>query len=174
MNIDRWKFVAEMTAIGAIVASLVFVGLQMKQAESIARYEFFSGQDAPVDFVEALSGHGEIWLKGCADDELTDPEMLIFVRLVSMHNMARNSQMNRVRLLNLPISSEFPAYRMALDMYSNPGLRKAWILQSDIGRQNDTLTGGENSWSAMVERQLKGIENNPPALLTNGFLCGTL
>ncbi len=53
MNTERLKFVAEMTVIGAIVASLVFVGLQMKQAESIARYEFFSGQDAPVDFVEA-------------------------------------------------------------------------------------------------------------------------
>jgi hypothetical protein len=63
---------------------------------------------------------------------------------------------------------------MALDMYSNPGLRKAWILQTDIGRQNNNLPGGANSWSAMVERQLKDIENNPPALLTSGFLCGIL
>jgi len=60
----------------------------MKQAENIARYELFSGQDTPVDFVEALTGYEEIWLKGCADEEMTDSEMLIFVRLVSMHNMA--------------------------------------------------------------------------------------
>jgi hypothetical protein len=144
----------------------------MKQAENIARYEFFSGQDVPVDYVEALRGHEGIWLKGCADEEMTDSEMLIFVRLVTMHNMARNSQMNRVRLLNLPISPEYPAYRMALDLYSNPGLRKAWLLQDELGRQNDTLTDGVNSWSAMVARQLKDIENNPPAFLTNSFLCG--
>jgi len=82
--------------------------------------------------------------------------------------------MNRVELLNLPIAPEFPTYRMALDLYNNPGPRKAWILQTEIGRQNDNLPSGVDSWSAMVERQLKDIENNPSSLLTNSFLCGIL
>ena len=171
MDTDRWKFFAEMIDIGAIVASLIFVGLQMKQAENIARYEFFSGADAPADFVEALKGQEETWLKGCADDEMSDAEMLIFLRLTSMHNLARNAQMNRVRLLNLAISSEYPAFRMALDLYSNPGLRKAWTLQANIARRN-SAAGGLDSWTAMVERHLEDIEKNLPALLTSGVLCG--
>jgi len=145
----------------------------MKQAESIARYEFYSGADAPVDFVTALQGYEALWLRGCADGEMTDAEMLIFIRLASMHNLARNAQMNRVRLLGLDISTDYPAYRMALDMYSNPGLRKAWMLQADIVRRNKAVAGGLDSWSAMVERQLADLERNPPAMLTSGVLCGT-
>lgn len=175
-NLDnnRWKFAAEIIGIAAIVASLLFVGLQMKQAENIARYEFFSGVDAPVDFVEALRGHEEIWLKGCADDEMTDAEMLIFLRLTSMHDLARNAQMNRVRLLDLSISSDYPAYRMALDLYSNPGLRKAWLLRSEIERQNQHLDTGQNTWSSTVIGHLEEIESDPPVLLTSGALCGML
>jgi hypothetical protein len=172
MDKDRWKFAAEMVAIAAIVASLLFVGLQMKQAENIARYEFFSGADVPADFVEALRGQEEIWLKGCADEEMTDAEMLIFLRLASMHILARNAQTNRVRLLNLSISPEYPAYRMALDLHSNPGLKKTWHLQAEIDRQNPTLTPGLSSWTTAVERHLDDIERNPPALLTSGVLCG--
>ena len=59
-----------MVAIAAIVASLIFVGLQMKQAENIARYEFFSGADVTADFVEALREQEQVWLKRCADERM--------------------------------------------------------------------------------------------------------
>lgn len=98
--------------------------------------------------------------------------MLIFLRLASMHNLARNAQANRVRLLNLSISADFPAYRMALDLHSNPGLKKAWYLQVGIGRQNPNLTTGLNTWSTMVERHLDELERNPPPPLTSVVLCG--
>ena len=35
----RWRDIAELVG---IAASLIFVGLQMKQTEDIARYEFYS------------------------------------------------------------------------------------------------------------------------------------
>ncbi|MGI9202482.1 MAG: hypothetical protein ACR2Q3_00645 [Woeseiaceae bacterium] len=36
MNISAWKDIAELVGIGAIVASLIFVGMQLKQSQDIA------------------------------------------------------------------------------------------------------------------------------------------
>jgi len=52
MKNTNWKDIAELTGIAAIVASLVFVGLQMKQSHQIALAEIYQARTATV--VEAL------------------------------------------------------------------------------------------------------------------------
>ncbi len=51
MNGKNWKDTAELIGIAAIVASLIFVGFQMKQEQEIARAEALGGYIATsVDF----------------------------------------------------------------------------------------------------------------------------
>jgi hypothetical protein len=49
MASERWKGIAELIGIAAIVASLVFVGLQMKQTEDVATL---------------ISQNPDVWLRG--------------------------------------------------------------------------------------------------------------
>jgi len=51
MASTQWKDIAELIGIGAIVASLVFVGLQMKQSHEIAIADQYQNRaDAALDF----------------------------------------------------------------------------------------------------------------------------
>ena len=48
MKIVNWKDIAELIGIAAIVASLVFVGLQMKQSDKIALSEIYQARTTAV------------------------------------------------------------------------------------------------------------------------------
>ena len=61
MNPTNWKDIAELLGIAAIVASLVFVGLQMKQSHDIAlAAQYHARAEAVMSFHEVQYEVGEI------------------------------------------------------------------------------------------------------------------
>ena len=63
MKSASWKDVTELVAIIAILASLVFVGLQLSQAEVIARSEInFAILDTQIEVSNAISAHPDVAL----------------------------------------------------------------------------------------------------------------
>ena len=73
MKFQNWKETAELVGLAASVASLVFVGLQMRQTGEIARSQIYSNQLAnALTAYSAISDHPDIWVRGKRGDEL-DP-----------------------------------------------------------------------------------------------------
>jgi len=67
-----WRGVAELIGVGAVVASLIFVGLQMRQSQDIAMAEnIFSGNSDRLAMNLAITENPEIWVKGNAGEILT-------------------------------------------------------------------------------------------------------
>lgn len=65
MNSTNWKYLAELIGIWAIVASLIFVGLQMRQESDIAVRESRSDfGESSIELARLLSDHGDVWIKG--------------------------------------------------------------------------------------------------------------
>ena len=65
MKFKEWNEIAELVGVAAIVASLVFVGLQMKQTQDIARTEVYLGLYATgVEINHRLAEHVGVWIKG--------------------------------------------------------------------------------------------------------------
>ncbi len=93
MRFDRWKDVVELTGIVAIVASLIFVDLQVQQDERTSRLELF---DRAVDQSRELNGlisqHANVWYRGCSGVEMSGEDELVFVKIYNAyidHNYLR-------------------------------------------------------------------------------------
>ena len=90
MNHKEWLPVAELLGIIAVVASLIFVGLEIQQSREIARAEWtgiLSQEQIAIDGL--LMEQPEVWRKGCAGDDLSPAERTIFARQFNaFHHLA--------------------------------------------------------------------------------------
>jgi hypothetical protein len=86
----NWKNFAELVGITAIIASLVFVGLQLRQAQEIAKTELgMSLLASEVQIRNEMNERADIWNRGIAGEELSVDDRLIFNHLV--HNLQAHS-----------------------------------------------------------------------------------
>ena len=69
-----------------IMASLVFVGMQLKQTDEIASVE---GQDNAVqrhyDMLSLMTEYAGVWQRGCAGEELTATERVQFAKIFTVY-----------------------------------------------------------------------------------------
>jgi hypothetical protein len=120
----------QVVGIFAVVASLIFVGLQLKQDRDAAQAEStqsFMASSAEVNAM--IAEYAEIWLKGRNDAELSDAEMIVMRRLVdSLYRRARyTSQMKRT--FGGPGGAQLRD--LAILLYENPGARRTWEKLTD-------------------------------------------
>ena len=75
MAANRWKDYAELIGIASIVASLVFVGIEVRQSSSAGQVDQVIGYGEMMLSVRSLlAEHADVWHKACAGDELTPAE----------------------------------------------------------------------------------------------------
>ncbi len=80
MKRTNWKEIAELIGIATIIASLVFVGLQLKQAQSIALNEVAVTVEAnEIALFSAFRADWDIWQRGNAGDDLELSGPVIYV-----------------------------------------------------------------------------------------------
>ncbi len=100
MKTRDWKDAAELVGIAAIVASLIFVGLQMKQAQEIGNAERrLSVVANNIELHNAINEYADIWLRGKAGDEMDRSEAVIFENLVITKHEYHQFQSNAARKL---------------------------------------------------------------------------
>ena len=129
MNNANWKDVAELVGIAAIVASLIFVGFQLKQDRAIALAESQGALEESYNAINSfISEHADIWLKGQRNEDLSDEEEVIMSRLVSsLHRRARYAAAMR---RNLDRPGKAALRDLARELYHNPGARRIWEIES--------------------------------------------
>ena len=128
MQFSKLKDIAELVGIVAIVASLVFVGLQMKQASDIAQNELSLGIFATsIEINNEMNEYADIWIRGSRGDELDETEASIFGGLVqNLNNQAFFARSMRAQLGESErLSTE--VYNFARILHENPGARKTWM-----------------------------------------------
>ena len=86
MQREKWKEIAEAIGIVAIVASLVFVGLQIRQDDDIARLELIDrSTEQQRDLQIWIAENSDLWIRGCAGSELSEAEYAIFQSIVDIY-----------------------------------------------------------------------------------------
>lgn len=83
---DRKELNDWIQAIGiiAVVVSLVFVGLELRQSRQIASMDQLGiARQLVSEFRSMITDHADVWYRGCAGEQLTDVERLVFEQLVS-------------------------------------------------------------------------------------------
>lgn len=125
MKSTNWKDLGEFIGIAAIVASLIFVGLQMRQSQQLATAEVATTNFA--NFLEVRSqqnDHIEIWTKGNSGAELDDSEILIYRVLIE--NAHEKEWFNSLTFRRLGLTDDFAILGLAIFLHENPGARREW------------------------------------------------
>ena len=161
MNISNWKETAELIGFAGIIVSLVFVGLQMKQAQDIASNEVSLGAFATgVEISNQMNEHADIWVRGSKGEELNEVERLIFANLMKNLNYEAFWHSSMRRQLG---SDEPPReiFNFARRLHQNPGARQQWTDWQDAYQPYRTLRDRPltaESFSGQVKEALEMMD----------------
>ena len=116
----------------ALVASLIFVGLQIRQDQEIAIVEAvshrFDNAEALANLVQANSA---IWIKGLDGDELSTEEFAIFSAITKVVEEYYRQTYIRFQRIG-PFPPEMAAQEYAYVLYHRPTLRRYFEARLDL------------------------------------------
>ncbi len=128
MSFKKFNEVAELLGMVAIVASLIFVGLQLRQSQQIALAEMeAANSSASIELASLLSDHSEVWVRGIAGEELEDSDAEVFKSIVITLADNAYSKQEQFRLLGDDELADAKVHEFAAYLYDRPGARRAWI-----------------------------------------------
>ncbi|MCH9695521.1 MAG: hypothetical protein K0U72_13495 [Gammaproteobacteria bacterium] len=167
MHRGRLKDWLEIIGMTAIVASLVFVGLQLQQDQRIAATETYGDvAGSSLHIAEILQGRGELWRRGLDGAELSAGEQIEFGALATA--VEAWFVMNWSRSSRLGTSNPDAMVRdYAFALYCHPGLRQHHDSELDRVRQTDTAFGEPVEFGAfplLVEDHLKRLASRSAAV----------
>ena len=134
MTLEQWAFIAQIISAVAVVASLVFVGIQLRQATASIRASSSQAHSGLyTDLVKSIIDNDDmarIWSTGLrTPEDLTEIEWVRFVAYASA--LFRLYESSRVQWLNGRLDDEHwsTVERQAVDFGHLPGLQSAWQLR---------------------------------------------
>ena len=154
MKPSNWKDFAELIGITAIDASLIFVGLQMRQAEVIARSEMNASVLANrIEMHAAIIEHPDIWERGNKGEELEEGEATIFSRQVLIINEEAYFSVQQSIIWGETETAELDAAAFAAYLHENLGARRVWRKQEDrLKYYRGQVAVGEQVTSDWIQR----------------------
>ena len=145
-----WKDAAELIGITAIVASLIFVGLQLRQEQQIAIADTFSSPTQSAGtLAELVNQYPEVWRRGLDGGELSPEDELRFKTIVEA---VETHLMNMfIRFYWLEITDPMTiAQDYAYAIYVHPGLRQAYESSKSYQKSKDAAIGVEDGAGLFV------------------------
>ncbi len=137
MKSTNWKDIAELIGIAAIVASLIFVGLQMQQDRDMTLIQVLADQDdTQIEWTRLINENAELWAKGLDAAELDKLDTLRFDSLTNAYFSKRSYLYQRTVISDTRPASQI-ARASAEAIASFPGLEAAWAKRWMIFQQRD-------------------------------------
>ena len=134
MTLEQWALIAQIISAIAVIASLIFVGIQLKQAvNSIRSSSSQAHAGLYTDLVRSIIDNADFaktWSIGLGDPKaLKEEEWVQFVAYASA--LFRLYESSRVQWLNGRLDEEHwhTIERQAADFGHLPGLQVAWRLR---------------------------------------------
>ena len=163
MSQVRAKDWLEIIGMVAIIASLIFVGLQIRQDRSIAAVDTFdSVVNTDLYLAELIGEHGDVWRRGLDGEDLSAEEQLTFLALAKAVESSFLTSWWRARELDIyNEDSELRDYAMAL--HSHIGLREAFEAKHVRYATTDAAFGmstESGTFGGAVRAKLDYLANN--------------
>jgi len=173
MNRSNWRETAELVGIAAIVASLIFVGLELQQSRQIA-YDAATKTEAELIIAvqSIVTQNSDVWMRGCRGEELNDSEQLLFAHIFhafdTLYFLRFVSSRAEVSSAGLVASVN----TTALNVHRNPGYRRAWE-ERFAWRPRDTAEANLLiRFRDLVNARVAELAKIEPEPLKNTSRCG--
>jgi len=174
LRTTKWKDIAELIGISAIVASLVFVGVQVRQSQSAANVSQLQSYGEMSLAVRALIiEHADVWQRACADEELSPAEsvqanqiMRAYVEFIFTQGVTADLGMFDYRPIVIG--------RYVANMHRYPGFGKMADAQSEWARSAEN-SGSIDELAAlfdMVRAEKAAMRELDPNPQYDISLCG--
>ena len=161
MKISDWRQIAELIGIVAIVASLIFVGLQIRQEHTIALAQNAADfDDTMIEYARVINASREVWIRGLEGAELSPEDQVTFESVAFAVWQKFTGLYRRNRFLNQG-SGMLAARQFAGELYTYPALRQ-YVLSRCRHRES---IGQEIPLCDDVRIQLKAFDDgalSPP------------
>ena len=132
MKNTNWKDIAELIGITAIVASLVFVGLQLKQSQDVVLSELDVAINAlDIELTATIGDHADIWFRGNAGAELDGSELAYYSRLIANVRLRFQSSYRRNMRFGREDVAKANVASFAVFLHMNPGAKRTWSSTKD-------------------------------------------
>jgi hypothetical protein len=171
-KLNDWMQVA---GIFAVVASLIFVGLQMRQEQDIAVAQIWAMSDQSVAEISGLvTENRDLWVKGLKGEELSENDQVAF-RTIAWAVFRRAANIShRVERLQYGSTPERRARRLSYDLYESPGLRSAFEeFRAKAEKRDSALGDGGNfdeTFNLEVAKGLIELDRSSPPVTDNLFV----
>ena len=166
----NWKDIAELLGIAAIVASLVFVGVQLRQDQKIAEAQIHLGATANVAAItQLIADNQSVWRRGLVGEDLTPDERATFNAIARAIYQRHFGLYNRGLRLDLA-PPEAVVRRFALFAYQYKGLRQYLATKfaedeslRDIHELRDIYDrSGARSFNQQLSDEIKRLDDLQP------------
>ena len=111
-----------------IIASLIFVGLQLKQADEIATMETFDrAAEHRRDLFTLIAENADVWQRGCVGEELSASDHVVFMNIYRVYLNSNYASWKSERIDSA--SGADPRYlpeAYAANIHRFPGIRAAY------------------------------------------------
>lgn len=146
MKNTDWRTTAELVGIAAIVASLIFVGMQLRQEQAIAIVDTYG---AIVESNEAvlslIAEQPEVWKKGLLGEDLSTTEEIQFSAMI--HAVFSRHAHMFIRFSRIgPGDPDGILEDFAYAIYIFPGLRRQWEADYAFQDHRDAVVGRSPDW----------------------------
>ena len=163
MKKDNLTQIAELIGIAAIVASLIFVGIQLRQEQEIAIVDTYgSVAETEINLSIHVGENISVWRKGLEGENLTEEEMGEFLGLAAA--VESQYQRNFIRWFRIgPGNPDAIASEFAYALYIFPGLKRSFEdrLKFDASRDEARGFGSDLSpWETSILSYLSKFEED--------------
>ena len=156
MTRGQWKDLAEVVGFIALIASLIFVGLQIRQDQDIARIQNAADfDDTMIEYARVINANLDCWIRGLEGGDLSLEDQVSFEVVAFAVWQKFLGLYNREDFFERARKSEV-ARQLASELYIFPGLRNYFLARcghhesmgfvrpfcSDVKEQLDNLDDG--------------------------------
>ena len=163
MKPNSWKDLFDIVGIVAIVASLLFVGMELRQSRAIAISEGnLSNAEIQVDTNNAINGYSAVWIDGNMGATLSEQNAIIFSNLVK--NKAIHAFMEYARLIQVGFeeAAESINAQFSIFLFENPGARRVWLQQEGFFEEHFEIPVSHRTWKNSVQANLARLDRDGP------------
>jgi hypothetical protein len=141
MNSQKLSDWLQLVGLAAVVASLIFVGLQIRQSDEIAMVELLDNAAIRnIELSTLRANHADVWHKACSGDELSPSEKIIASNIYFSYLQNNWNAWIRIRVTGYgPAQPEYLTDTVAANLHRYPGLKKIAQSYRDWRTNNSTL-----------------------------------
>ena len=130
---EQWKSVFEAIGFVGLIASLIFVGLQIQQEHQIARAQNSADfDDTMIEYARVINANRQVWKKGLEGAELSPTDQIAFEVVAFAVWQKFFGIYQRTDLLGYRPRDEI-ARQLASELYIFPGLRRYFVARCEHG-----------------------------------------